>query len=323
MKTKHRPQDDKAAAIRFGIELETKIPIISGVRVGGYHNGLPVTGALDLTGAQLAAPKFGSAPWRADRDGSIVCQPDELPCEFVSPILYGAEGVEHLCRFVEWLNAIGAKVDASCGVHITIGIESVIGSTNAEKVREFVRKLAHIAQWHARSLYGQTGTGRHLNRYSHTLAADVAKHMRAIIATSSVVDKERAAVACGRGMVNFQKIFRSNADGYAGAIEFRVFAGTVSLNKILHHLASVIGLCRRASEVQCLGAFKKNKLQTKRTASATSAVEFLWDYLGWNGASRPVALGVFGPLHQRLETLKAEAMRLCRKFDERYPDASL
>ena len=118
-------------------------------------------------------------------------------------------------------------------------------------------------------------------------------------------------------MENFQKVFT------AGVIEFRVFAGTTSLNKILHHLATVLGLCRRASEVQCLGAFKKNKLQTKRTATAVSAIEFLWDYLGWNGSNRPVALGVFGPLHQRLETFKAEAMRLSRKFDERYPDASL
>jgi len=89
-----------------------------------------------------------------------------------------------------------------------VGIESVIGSSDAGKVSEFVRKLAHIAQWHARSLYGQTGSGRHLNRYSHTLAADVAKHTRTIVATSSVTDKERAAVACGRGMVNFQKMPR-------------------------------------------------------------------------------------------------------------------
>jgi hypothetical protein len=38
---------------------------------------------------------------------------------------------------------------------------------------EFARKLAHIARWHAMSLYGQTGTGRHLNHYSHTLGEDV------------------------------------------------------------------------------------------------------------------------------------------------------
>ena len=74
---------------------------------------------------------------------------------------------------MEWMTAIGATVDTSCGVHITVGVQSVIGSSEAGKVSEFVRKLAHIAQWHAMSLYGQTGTGRHLSRYSHTLAADV------------------------------------------------------------------------------------------------------------------------------------------------------
>ena len=52
-----------------------------------------------------------------------------------------------------------------------VGIESVIGNREAGKVSDFVRKLAHISQWHAMSLYGQTGTGRHLSRYSHTLAA--------------------------------------------------------------------------------------------------------------------------------------------------------
>ena len=110
---------------------------------------------------------------------------------------------------------------------------------------EFVRKLAHIAQWHAMSLYGQTGTRRHLNRYSHMRAADVARHMRLIVNTSSVADKE-AAATCGRGMLNFQKSFRMQGSEYVGAVEFRVFAGTTSLTKILHHLATVLGLCRRA-----------------------------------------------------------------------------
>ena len=246
-----------------------------------------------------------------------------MPCEFVSPILHGAEGVENLCRFMEWMNAIGATVDNSCGVHITVGIESVIGSREAGKVSEFVRKLAHIAQWHAMSLYGQTGTGRHLSRYSHTLAADVERHMRLIVKTSSVADKEAAAAACGRGMVSFQKAFRMRGAEYVGAVEFRVFAGTTSLQKVLHHLATVLGLCRRASQVQCLGAFRKNKLQAKRTRTAESALHFLHDYLGWNGSARPVALGMFGRLHSEFPTCRGEALRLCGKFDERYPDARL
>ena len=318
-----RPVDAEAMNIRFGIELETKVPRTSGLSVGGYHNGNPVRSARALDGQLLDAPTFNGATWRADRDGSITCEAGEMACEFVSPILHGEAGVENLCQFVEWMLAVGAKVDISCGVHITVGIESVIGTSDAGKVSEFVRKLAHIAQWHAMSLYGQTGTGRHLNRYSHTLAADVERHMRKIVNTSNVADKEAAAAACGRGMLNVQKAFRMGVGGYVGAVEFRVFAGTTSLTKILHHLATVLGLCRRASQVQCLGAFRKNKLQVKRTQTADSAVKFLWDYLGWSGTARPVALGMFGRLHTEFPACRDEALRLCGKFDERYPDARL
>jgi len=323
MRSFRKQQDTEATAIRFGIELETKIPRTSGLAVGGYHVGYPVRSAIATNGQQLAAPTFNGATWRADRDGSITCEPGEMPCEFVSPILHGEAGVENLCQFVEWMIAVGAKVDGSCGCHITVGVESVIGSAQPEKVSEFVRKLAHIAQWHAMSLYGQTGTGRHLNRYSHTLAADVARHLRSIVNTSSVADKEAAAAACGRGMLNIQKSFRMRGGEYVGAVEFRVFAGTTSLTKILHHLATVLGLCRRAHQVQCLGAFRKNKLQTKRTQTAASALHFLHDYLGWNGSARPVALGMFGRLHSEFPACRDEALRLCGKFDERYPDARL
>lgn len=124
-------------------------------------------------------------------------------------------------------------------------------------------------------------------------------------------------------MENFQKAFRMRGAEYVGALEFRVFAGTVSLSKILHHLATVLGLCRRASQVQCLGAFRKNKLQMKRTQTAESALHFLHDYLGWNGSARPCALGLFGRLHSEFPAFREEAHRLCRKFDERYPDARL
>ena len=206
MRSFRKQADLEAKGIRFGVELETKVPRTCGLAVGGYHAGYPVRTARATNGQELPAPTFNGATWRADRDGSITCEVNEMPCEFVSPILHGEAGVENLCQFVEWMLAVGANVDTSCGCHITVGIESVIGSTLPEKVSEFVRKLAHIAQWHAMSLYGQTGTGRHLNRYSHTLAEDVARHMRQIVNTSSVADKEAAAAACGRGMLNFQKV---------------------------------------------------------------------------------------------------------------------
>jgi len=319
-----KPSDSQATLIQWGIELETRLPAAASVPVGGYHAGLPVVAAITTAGARLSAPAFNSESWKAERDGSIRCEPGQVPCEFVSPILHGEDGVEHLPAFVDWLNAVGASVDRSCGCHITVGIEHVIGTTDPKAVSAFIRKLAHIARWHARSLYGQTGTDRHLNHYSHPLYEQTAQHMRKLVTCEEERVKAECAEHCGRGMVNFRKAFRRDRNGrFVGVIEFRVFAGTVNLDKILHHLASVLGLCRRAHEVQCLGGFGKNKVQQKRTATAQDALRFLWDYLGWTGSARPVALGLFGRLHAEFRRYRKTAQRLCQQFDARYPDADL
>jgi len=313
-----KPSDKKAEAITFGVELETTIPVLSGVVVGNYHNGISVrAGVATGSTAPLNAPTFNGECWRAERDGSIRARADRTACEFVSPILSGSDGVQHLIEFVEWANAIGANVNASCGCHITVGVASIIGTEDLQAMSDFARKLAHITRWHAMSLYGQTGTGRHLNRYSHMLSDDVGKLVRQMHRRKDPNRKLRAARDCGRGMINFQKLFSH------GVIEFRVFAGTLNRQKILHHLATVLGLCRRAAEVDCLGSFKKNKTQAKRTATAKDALIYLWDYLGWTGSKRPVALGLIGPLHSEFAAYRNIAQRLCRRFDARFPFANL
>ena len=83
--------------------------------------------------------------------------------------------------------------------------------------------------------------------------------------------------------------------------------------------SELLGLCRRAAEVECLGAFSKNKTQAKRTATAKDALHFLWEYLGWTGGKRPVALGLVGPLHAEFKTYRQIADRMCRRFDSRFP----
>jgi hypothetical protein len=153
--------------------------------------------------------------------------------------------------------------------------------------------------------------------YSHALDEDVDRLMRRVERVRDVRAKALAAERCGRGMVNFRKLFSH------GVVEFRVFAGTLNRNKLMHHLATVLGLCRRAAQVECLGAFARNKAQAKRTATAAEAVRFLWDYLGWTGSKRPVALGLFGPLHAEFRTYRTVAERMCRRFDARFPAANL
>jgi len=320
-----KKEDHQARQIRWGIELETRIPTSAGVDVGGYHRGLPVHGGIDATSTlPVDAPDFQGERWKAERDGSIRCDPGQQPCEFVSPVLHGDGGIGCLLRFVGWTHAIGASVNDSCGCHITVGIESVIGTDDPRAVGEFIRKLAHISRWHARSLYGQTGTARHLNHFSHPLFEDTGTKMRRMVRTQEEWVKAECADQCGRGMVNFRKAFRRDGDGrYVGVVEFRVFAGTLNPDKILHHLGTVLGLCRRAHEVRVLGGFTKNKAQIRRTATAASALRYLHDYLGWSGSRRPVALGLFGALLAGLPTMRKEAERLCQRFDQRFPDAQL
>ena len=132
--------------------------------VGPYHGGQEVRVAANAAnGLPLDAPQFNGRPWRAERDGSIYPDAGFVACEFVSPVLHGDEGVERLVEFIDWARAIGARVNVTCGCHITVGVKSIIGTDDPQAVGQFARNLAHIARWHSMSLYGQTGSGRHLN----------------------------------------------------------------------------------------------------------------------------------------------------------------
>jgi len=94
-----KAQDTQASQIRWGIELETRIPTNAGVHVGGYHRGHAVRCGVDArTSLPLDALTFQGNPWKAERDGSIRCEGGQKPCEFVSPILHGHEGIACLLK---------------------------------------------------------------------------------------------------------------------------------------------------------------------------------------------------------------------------------
>ncbi|MDP2326427.1 MAG: amidoligase family protein [Gammaproteobacteria bacterium] len=254
-----KPIDTAAAEICFGVEIETMIPYDSGVSVGGYHRGTPVTSGRSLASGQvLVAPVLAPRDainvrtWRADRDGSIRVEQGFEPCEFVSPILKGEAGLVNLCAMLEFITAIGGKVNASCGLHITVGIKSIIGTNDLPAIKAFIRKIGHVANQNAWAIYAQTSEGRHQNSYSAMLSPTCAQHLSLIASpTTPVADLTTYAAACGRGMVNLQKAFITDRE----AIEFRAFSGTLDRATVLHHLATVLGLVRRAAVSQVIGGF--------------------------------------------------------------------
>ena len=108
--------------------------------------------------------------------------------------------------------------------------------------------ITHIAHHNAWPIYAQTGSGRHLNNYSHTLRLETEQYVHQMTRTEDPMMLSSLANQCGRWMVNLQRAFCTKP-----AIEFRAFAGTLNEAKIFHHLATALGLMRRAATVQTFG----------------------------------------------------------------------
>lgn len=311
--------DAKAAEIRFGIEIETVIPRQSGIGVGPYHRGTPVTTAYTTGGRVVQSPHFQGSLWRADRDSSIQVPLGCQCCEFVSPVLYGDEGVEKLAEFLAFANLTGAAVNNSCGLHITVGIESVIGTREPAAIADFCKRLARHAHEHQWAIYSQTGAGRHLVKYAHQISEAHDQYIDQLRRAAKAGNSEKCvelARQAGRGMVNFGKAFRAQP-----AVEFRAFASTLNEKAVFHHLATVLGLVRKTVVTPRVPSFHLCKRQTM--ASSEQALRRMWHLFGWrtseSNKSVEVALGAFGPLHQRLPAVMDEAALQAEKFERHYP----
>ena len=320
-----KPQDTQAAAAIFGVELETQIPINAVGPVGMYHNGNQVHEGRTPMRTTIAAPHFGSLRWESQRDGSIRCDSGFEACEFVSPRLHGANGLQALLSFVGFMGAIGAKVNSSCGCHVTVSIPSIIRSYDIKDVAVFVRKLIRVADFHALAIYAQTGTNRHQNRYCtrpNPQAASASNELLYDVSVPAARPSAKVQAACGRGMLNLGKAFCG--DMRNSTVEFRAFAGTLNISKVLHHLATVFGICRKVHTMRLREW--ESKYTKLNVPNANKAMRLLWTALGWGGkpntrnANSP-AFGLFGTLYTEIGDMTKTAMKMAKKFEAQYPAA--
>lgn len=322
MKTPKMPADSLAENIEFGIEIETIVPVSAGIARGGYHCGTQVRSGSDLSGRSIAAPTFEGNAWKAESDSSIRPMSGYMGIEFVSPILKGTAGINAVIEMVRFLNEIGAKVNSSCGCHVTIGVRSLMPGQEVdnETIARFVRRLARFANNHAWAIYAQTGAGRHLNPYSHVLAAESKALFEQMLETKQGYELGALCSRAGRGMVNFRKAFYPGRE----VVEFRAFAGTLNVGKILHHIATCFGISRKVvASKEVPPFFRSDKIV--RLTNAKEAVERLWKVMGWSRKTEthPVALGLFGPLHTEFGEYRKEAIRMAERFESRFPNANL
>ena len=275
--------------VTFGVELETVMPV-NALDVGGYHSGRLVT----------AAPLYNGTPWTAERDGSITAPPGFMACEFVSPVLCGPEGVANLVAMLEWIRSHGGKVNPSCGCHVHIGLASLLGrDADAATKAFYIRKLAGVVNINAAALYAQTGTRRDLSRYT----APLNDHIRTTLDSAS-----RDGHTDYNYYLQRYHVLNVTNVNTRGTLEFRAFAGTLNTEKVLHHLWTCLFMAR----------FAQDLARVPWTGHGWASMEGGNGEKALRGLHRKMGLHcLVGDMAKQRRAMKAEAVRLARKFDAR------
>jgi hypothetical protein len=287
-----------ANEIAFGIEFETTLPSDDTTPIGPYHGGYPVA--------------WLPAGWKAERDGSIRTTLGRKACEFVSPKLRGPEGMAQIEQAIDAISAHGAKVNETCGLHVTI-------EWNGDAAA--LARLISLVGNHERAIFASTGT----RRREQTVYTKRIKQYG---------DKDRAKQRCEADryhLLNLTHLARGR-----NRIEFRAFAGTLNKTKVLGYLMLCLGLVELAmNTTRCADWDYAKRAGTKscwdRPGAGDGETELnrLFYRLGWTKGWYKGELRnkVFGQISDGTTTpdwkaIKTKLLDLARKYDGAVPAAA-
>ena len=202
-----------ANEMTFGVEIETHMPAGS-VAPGVHGNGRQV--------------EWLPAGWLADEDPSIIVPSyNRVRCEFVSPILKGAEGLRQLCEVVAEIKRRGGQINASCGLHVHVGYDQ----TNTAAVGRLIALVAN----HEKALYATTGTrGREQGNGSR----------RGTCWCKSIKqygNKNNAQRHASRDRYHLLNLVTRKP-----TVEFRVFGASLNSVKVAAYVRLCVGLCEKS-----------------------------------------------------------------------------
>lgn len=186
----------RAEDFKFGIEIETHVP--RDVSVGDRHRGLSV--------------HWLPPGWNTQYDGSIRAPGGRKRCEWVSGRLQGADGVGQIGAAARLIRARGAKVNSSCGVHITVGFD---------QDSRAVARLVTLVAGHEDGFYAITGApSRRVCGYCKSIKAY--GHVAGVTRGTPTQDR--------RHLLNVAPLSRRAGNR---AVEFRVFSGSLNATKLM------------------------------------------------------------------------------------------
>lgn len=271
----------------FGIEIETHMPV--GSVLPGSHG----------CGRQVDWLPEG---WLADRDPSISCRSDRTACEFVSPVLRGADGVRQVLAVIRKIKAMGGKVNASCGLHVHVGFDKA--DTNA------VGRLISLVAAHEKGLFAITGsTSRETgsgsaSRYGTNWCKSLKQYR----------DQETAFQIARRDRYHALNIATNKP-----TVEFRVFGASLNENKVAAYIRICIGLVEKSVNTKRYAAFKSLARGPRARRGDIGQAELcrMMQALGWwRRLGKGTAFGVIeGDGIPSVEESRDELWRLAKKYD--------
>jgi hypothetical protein len=266
--------------LTFGVEIETTIPY-GCLRIGPH-------------GAGYAIPLLPG--WKAENDPSIrVGTRGHQGCEFVSPVLKGVAGLRQLLADLAVIKGLGARVNASCGLHIHVGFNK----SDAEATAKLVTLVSNFEK----AIYASTGTtNRERGRWCNGLN-------RYATAANAIANGQR----CRYHVLNL-------ATGGKPTVEFRAFAATLNAAKLVGYVRLCIGLVERALRARRLTDWTaKEPVESSpihRGGVGQTALTRLFYQLGWTKGRQAHTHGdLTGTGLPTMFRVKKELMRLARKYD--------
>ena len=281
-----------ANEIAFGVEFETTLPNRDTTPIGAYHHGVQVP--------------WLPEGWKAERDSSIrTLAPGRKGCEFVSPKLRGCDGLQQVEAAIDAINARQARVNGSCGLHITI-------EWNGDAAA--LARLISLVGNHERAIFASTGTRR---REQATYSKQIKQYG----------DKDRAKKRCESDryhLLNLTHLARGR-----NRIEFRAFAGTLNKTKVMGYLMMCLGLVELALNTKRCSDWDYTKREGTKSCwdrpgagEGETELNRLFYRLGWTKGWYKGALRnkVFGQLASETTTpdwkaIKTKLIELARKYD--------
>ena len=271
----------------FGIEIECLIPDTVRIALGYYHNGRQIDGL--PTG------------WNAQTDGSIVRRSGFYAVEIVSPVLRGAEGLAQVAQVCQWLNSIGAEVNASCGLHVHVGWSGDKAAT--------IRLTTMVAN-HEKAIFASTGThSRERGTYCRGVRND--RTMR-----SEFLDNDTARQSSRYHVLNLTNLARRQP-----TVEFRAFAGTTNARKSAGYVRLCVGLVNKAANAKRTIKWDSSTVvassPVRKGGEGQTELNRLFFALGWNKGRTDIVWGAIDTPDgcPTLADSKAKLMELAKKYD--------